>query len=151
MSNGVNIEDLINTAFQAFGGGSNEDNSNPRDIINSFINLSGNSIHPQCDLIENEEEITVYLDVPGVDKSTLNIDFNNNKMIVRANREKPYEFQSVRSEIIYGDIEKRITIPMSVTSSNNVKVNLKNGVLKIRIDKVAEGENSFNVRLDTDE
>lgn len=151
MSNGVNIEDLLTNAFRAFGGNATDENSNPRDIMNSFMNLSGSSLHPPCDLAENEEEILVYIDVPGIDKSTINIDFNNNKMIVNANRQKPYDFPSSRAEILYGGFEKRITLPMSVTSRNNVRVNLKNGVLKIRIDKSAEGEHSFNVRLDTNE
>lgn len=148
-NNGVNIEDLLNNAFRAFGGNIPEENSTPRDIVNSFINFTGNNIHPPCDLAESEEEILVYIDVPGIDKNTISIDFNNNKMIITADRKKPYDITSNRSEIIYGGFEKRITLPMSVTSRNNVRVNLKNGVLKIRIDKTAEGEHSFNVRLDS--
>ena len=148
-NNSVNIEDLLTNAFRAFGGNVPEEHSTPRDIMNSFINLTGNNTHPPCDLVESEEEIIVYVDVPGIDKNTISIDFNNNKMIVNANRKQSYDITSTRSEIIYGSFEKRITLPMSVTSRNNVRVNIKNGVLKIRIDKTAEGEHSFNVRLDS--
>lgn len=149
MSNGVNIEDLLSNAFRVFGGNVDSENSNPRDILNSFMNLSGNGLHPPCDVAENENDIVIYIDVPGIDKNTINVDFNNNKMTVTGNREKPYDFIASRAEILYGQFEKKITLPMSITNRSNVRVSLKNGILKIHIDKAAEGQHGFNVRLDS--
>lgn len=153
MSNtgGPNIEHLLSNTFRALSG-SEDTEVSPTEMINRIMNLSGaGGISPSCDVAENEEEILVYLDVPGIDKNTVDVDIHNNKMVVTGTRNKPYDLIARRNEIRYGDFQKRITLPMSVTNRDNVKVNLKNGVLKIRIDKVSEGEHGFHVRLDSSE
>ena len=142
-----NFEQLLGNAMRAFSGNMDNDPLSTREVMNSFMNLSDSGMCPPCDVVENEEEMLIYLDVPGIDKSTVDVDFRNNKMIIKGTRYKPYDHDTRRSEISYGNFEKKISIPMIVSCRENVKVTLKNGVLKIRIDKCAENENGFHVRL----
>lgn len=148
-TSGANIEQLLANTFRAFSGGiSDQTDISTRDMVNTFMNLGGGELSPPCDIAENDNEILVYIDVPGIDKNSIDVDFRNNKMVVKGTRNKPYDFDTTRNEIAYGNFEKRLTIPMSVTSRENVRVSLRNGVLKIRIDKEAEGSNGFHIRLD---
>jgi HSP20 family molecular chaperone IbpA len=145
---GPNLEQLLTNTFRAFSTPDTDNNVNPREMVNAFMNLGGAGISPPCDIVESEDEILIYLDVPGIDKNSIDVDFRNNRMVVTGTRNKPYDIETRRNEISYGNFEKRMTIPMSVTSRDNVRVSLRNGVLKIRVDKSAEGDHGFHVRLD---
>ena len=122
------------------------------DTIQSLLNSSGIDIsqfnQPPVDILENNINITIYVDVPGVESKSLDIDFYNNKIEITGNREKPYNLNSIKQEILYGDFTRKINIPISVTNRNSVKVSCKNGVLKITIDKVNEERNRFTVNLE---
>ena len=48
---------------------------------------------------------------------------------------------------MYGSFERKITLPISVTSSESVTIKSENGVLIISIDKVREERNRFSVRV----
>lgn len=99
------------------------------------------------DIVDTENETQVFMDMPGVEKSSLNVDFRNNHLIVRGERKTPYneKTEAVQREIVYGKFMKEVVLPFSVTSRDNVSLTLENGVLKIVVDKRKEGEHSFSV------
>lgn len=109
---------------------------------------------PSLDLMDNDDEICIYLTLPGVKKSSIDIDILNNRMLISGDREKPYthtNYQVKRSEILYGRFQRVITLPISVTNQGSVSTQFTDGLLKVRIDKRAEQQNRFSIRVNSNE
>jgi HSP20 family molecular chaperone IbpA len=115
---------------------------------------SGSGWSPAIDMIEDERNINIFINIAGVTKETLDIEFFNNVVLVSGERVKPYTEDSnvrvLKSRILYGPFTTKINMPISVTSKETVTTSLENGVLRIVIDKTLEERNRFSVRL-TDE
>ena len=122
---------------------------NIRGALNNFINTSGSqgAWNPLMDMVDNKEFTIVYLDLPGVDKNNINVDFFNNRLLISGERKKPYTGVSHNREVIYGKFSRRITLPISVTSRLNVDVSYSEGILKIAIDKKKEEMNIFRINM----
>jgi len=109
---------------------------------------------PSIDILENDDEISIFLSIPGVKNSSIDIDILNNRMLISGERETPYStenFQIKRTEIIYGRFQRTITIPISVTNQSSVSTQLKDGILKVKIDKRVEQQNRFSIRVNENE
>lgn len=127
----------------------NIDSSNDfSNIISSFN--QGVIYSPHIDLIEHETYIYIYMDIPGVEKSDIDIEILNNKISITCIRNKPYDISAKRSEIYYGNFQRKITLPISVTNKNSISTSFKNGVLKITVDKAIEERNKFKVEIEDD-
>ncbi len=62
---------------------------------------------PALDLMDNDDEICLYLTLPGVKNSSIDIDILNNRMMISGEREKPLEQQnrfSVRVDTVDNEI-----------------------------------------------
>ena len=102
---------------------------------------------PQVDIEETQSTVIVKVNVAGVEHDTLDVDFYNNLVSVRGARERgcPDATSYIRNEIPYGEFERRINIPLSVTSRESVKIELINGMLRIHLDKTREERNRFSM------
>jgi HSP20 family protein len=99
------------------------------------------------DVVNEERFIYIYVEVPGVNKDDIQLDFYNNKITVGIDKNRPYSAPDM-SEIKYGHSERTITLPICVTKKETVSVTYKNGILRIKINKFIEEENKFSVRVD---
>ena len=100
------------------------------------------------DIVEISNYITIYVDIPGIDEESLEINVDNNNIIITGNRIPYYSTKSILvNNISYGKFSKTITLPISVTKKENVHVDTKNGVLIIVVDKLKESENKFKISL----
>lgn len=118
--------------------------------LQSIILTSGSSWKPMMDMLDNDNEICIYLSIPGVKNSSIDIDILNNRMMISGERECPYtqsDYQVKRSEISYGRFQRVITLPIGVTNQGSVSTNIKDGVLLVKIDKRVEQQNRFSVRV----
>lgn len=136
----MNSEQLTNL-FQVFG--STITDSLNRDRHLPVIGI----IKIPIDMINDEKNIFIYAELPGVNKEKIVIDFYNNKLSIKAEKELIYDSPDV-AEIKHGRYERVITLPVCVTSNRAVSVNFTNGILQIKIDKLVEEENKFSVKLD---
>lgn len=111
---------------------------------------------PNIDLVETENYVYIFVTLPGVDPDTVDVDFFNNCVKIKGERKFPEilqeetVFSSRRQEIIYGNFERKVTLPISVTRNESVNVNLDNGILCIKINKSVESSNRFNIRLNNE-
>lgn len=116
----------------------------------SGVNMT-NLWKPQVDILDTDQSLIMYMNVPGVEASALDVDFFNNNIIVRGTRSFPsIENMNVvnrRQEIVYGNFERKITIPFSVTRRESVQIDLNHGVLCITINKATEVQNRFTVNF----
>lgn len=140
--NDNNIGNLLSTYIQQQLNTNVGTNSNP----NAFHRL-------YYDIVDTVSTTTVYVDIPGVDPNTIDVEFYNNRVEIKSTRSCPYEdiqplsSTQTRSELIYGNFYKKIILPINVTKEESVTVSSKYGVLTIVIDKTRETENRMRVRV----
>lgn len=118
-------------------------------IINSGIggSNSNNCWHPPVDIVDTSNNIYVYVELPGVNEESIGVDFINNKLSISGEKIKKYDVHSTKNEIVYGSFKRNITLPISVTTQDNVNVGYENGVLTLIIDKKKEEENRFHISV----
>lgn len=105
-------------------------------------NLEQASFVPAVDVYEDEHNITLKLEVPGIDQKDLDIKLENNTLSVRGERkfekeEKQENFH--RIERRYGSFVRTFSLPNTV-DPEKVNANYDNGVLKITLAKKAEAK-----------
>jgi HSP20 family molecular chaperone IbpA len=120
-----------------------------QNIINSGVGLSMDQKewHPSIDIVDTNNNLYVYIELPGVIESSIDVDFFNNKLAISGEKLKRYTVASYKNEIVYGKFNRQITLPISVTNKDNVIVKYDNGVLTIIIDKSKEEQNRFHIGL----
>ena len=97
---------------------------------------------PPVDVYEDEHNITLKIEVPGIDEKDIDVSIENNTLTVCGARtlekeEKEENFQRVERQ--YGSFTRSFTLPNSV-DPEQVSADYNKGVLKIRIAKKAEAK-----------
>ncbi len=104
--------------------------------------LTAASFAPPVDIYEDEHNITLKMEVPGIDQKDLDIRVENNTLTVRGERkfEKDEKEENYRRiERRYGSFVRSFTLPTTV-DTENINADYDNGVLKIRLSKREEAK-----------
>jgi HSP20 family protein len=115
------------------------------DVLLGTSRNSRNSGKFPVDIVNEDKNIYIYAEIPGVNKENIDIDFYNNKLTITVEKNRHYNDPEV-SEIKFGKIERALTLPICVTKKETVIVSYRDGVLKIKINKLVEEENKFSVK-----
>jgi HSP20 family protein len=111
---------------------------------------SANLWRPQVDMIETSNTIKLFIFLPGIDPSTVDVEFFNNTIVIKGNRDYPTieteDTTWLLQESSYGTFSRRVSLPISVTNRESVSVTTENGVMILCIDKSRELMHSFSVR-----
>src|SRR5712692_3820105 len=104
--------------------------------------LTTTSFAPPVDIYEDEHNITLKIEVPGIDEKDIDVRIENNTLIVHGERkiekeEKEENFRRVERQ--YGSFTRSFTLPNSVVA-REVNVHHDKGVLKINLAKKAEAK-----------
>lgn len=86
------------------------------------------------DVKEDNEALKLRMDMPGIDKEKVKISVEQNILIIRGEEEGDEEGGEGRR------YSSRIELPQNVYKVDEIKAELKNGVLKVRVPKVKEEE-----------
>jgi len=92
---------------------------------------------PSVNISEDDKNITVEAEVPGMNPEDLDISMHNNNLIIQG--EKKFEDEQNkdsyhRIERSYGSFYRTVPLPTEV-DENSVKANYKNGILNITLPK----------------
>jgi HSP20 family protein len=90
---------------------------------------------PQIELSQQNNELVVRADLPGLKKEDVNIDINDEAITVSGERRHESESESggmYRSERNYGSFYRTIPLPKGAIS-DQAKATFKDGVLEIRV------------------
>jgi len=95
---------------------------------------------PAVDIYEDEHDITVKMEVPGIEQKDIDVRLENNTLVVRGERkfekdEKEENFH--RIERRYGSFYRAFSLPNTV-DPEKVNAEYENGVLRIMLAKKAE-------------
>ena len=104
--------------------------------------LTTTSFAPPVDIYEDEHNITLKLEVPGIDEKDIDVRVENTTLTVHGERkiekeEKEENFRRVERQ--YGSFTRSFTLPSSVDSAQ-VSADYDKGVLKIKLAKKAEAK-----------
>ena len=102
--------------------------------------LTTTSFAPPVDIYEDEHNITLKMEVPGIDEEDIDVRIENNTLTIRGERrfekeEKEENFRRVERQ--YGSFTRSFTLPSSV-ETENIQASYDKGVLEIRLTKKAE-------------
>ena len=104
--------------------------------------LTTTSFAPPVDIYEDEHNITLKLEVPGIDEKDIDVSVVNTTLTVHGERkiekeEKEENFRRIERQ--YGSFTRSFTLPSSV-DSGQVSAHYDKGVLKINLAKKAEAK-----------
>jgi HSP20 family protein len=127
----VTLQDRMNRLFRDPRGPEGHDES-----------LTTTAFAPPVDVYEDEHNITLKIEVPGIDEKDIDVRIENNTLTVHGERkfekeEKEENYRRVERQ--YGSFTRTFNLPSTV-DHENVQADYEKGVLKIKLAKKAEAK-----------
>ena len=104
-------------------------NEQPGEMVNALPVMV-----PAVDIFENESEILLHAELPGVRKDDITINIDNGKMILSGMRYIPTTGAATWKELADVEFRRTFAVPQSI-DVNNVHAELKDGVLRLHLPK----------------
>lgn len=92
---------------------------------------------PSINLQEKDDKYILEADVPGMKESDIDIDFKNNTLTIKGENKQEAETKEgdyLCVERSYGSFRRDVSFDADV-DQNNIKADLKNGVLRVELAK----------------
>jgi HSP20 family protein len=124
------LQDRMNRLFRdAYGDGRDEA-------------LTTSNFAPPVDVYEDEHNITLKIEVPGIEEKDIDVRIENNTLTVHGERkfekeEKEENFRRVERQ--YGSFTRSFTLPTTV-DPDKVQAHYDKGILKVLLAKKAEAK-----------
>ena len=104
--------------------------------------LTTSTFAPAVDVYEDEHNVTLKIEVPGVDEKDIDVRVENHTLTVHGERrfekeEKEENYRRVERQ--YGSFTRSFTLPNTV-DTETISANYDKGVLKIKLAKKAEAK-----------
>jgi HSP20 family protein len=104
--------------------------------------LTTSSFAPPVDVYEDEHQVTLSIEVPGIDEKDIDVRVENNVLTVHGERkfekeQKEENFRRVERQ--YGSFTRSFTLPNTV-DTDNIQAGNSKGILKIQLAKKAEAK-----------
>lgn len=91
------------------------------------------TFQPRFDIVENENELTLYGDLPGVGQDDLDIRYENDQLTIHGRvRDRNEELEPLRQEYAIGDFHRMFTIGESI-DAEKINAELHSGVLIVHL------------------
>jgi len=127
----VTLQDRMNRLFRDSYGNENREEA-----------LTTTTFAPPVDVYEDEHNVTLKIEVPGIEEKDIDVQIENNTLTVHGERkfereEKEENYRRVERQ--YGSFTRTFTLPTTV-DADKVQANYEKGVLKIQLPKKAEAK-----------
>ena len=101
----------------------------------------GKVFTPPVDIIETDDNLKLYADMPGTDKKSINITVDQNVLTVRGNVDvtpvEGYELEYAEYEV--GDYQRSFTLNDTI-DQERIAANYDNGVLELTLPKAEKAK-----------
>lgn len=97
---------------------------------------------PSVNVVENNEQFTIEVAAPGMEKKDFKVDLNHNVLTISAEKEVEKEEKNkkfTRREFNYASFKRSFTLPNSV-KEDGINASYKDGILNIAIPKKEEAK-----------
>ena len=121
-----------------------------RNPINEVQNLfssvfNGNGLRTNIEELENEYLVTV--EVPGVSKKDINIDYEDNYLTISVEKkEESTDRKYLRKEITETSYQR--SFYLENVNEDKIKAKLEDGILTIKIEKLKQEVKNKKIRID---
>ncbi len=92
--------------------------------------------YPATDVYDRDSEYLIALDLPGIDRSALEINIDNDRLVIKGTRAGAGS-EPVKSQRPMGSFLRTFNVPASV-DQKQIKAQYKDGVLEVRLPKLKE-------------
>src|ERR1700740_1858186 len=104
--------------------------------------LATSTFAPAVDVYEDDHQVTLKIEVPGIDEKDIDVRLENNTLTVHGEsklekEEKEENYRRVERQ--YGSFTRSFTLPQTV-DAESVSAQYDKGVLKIKLAKKAEAK-----------
>jgi HSP20 family protein len=99
-------------------------------------------LRPAMDVIENDNNLAVRLDLPGVKPDDVHVEVENNTLTISGEIAETRDEEAQRyhyRERRYGKFQRSLSLPNTL-DTNKVEANFENGVLRVVVPKVAQAQ-----------
>lgn len=103
----------------------------------SFMRGEKMSINPRVDVKENDREMTVHAELPGIEEKDVEVLLSNNILTIRGEKKIEREEKKENYHLVEcssGNFMRSFAIPFE-TKPSQLEATFKNGVLRIKIKK----------------
>lgn len=124
-------------------------NSLMDDFQNLFMDSFFSNKALKTDIIENDKEYLLKVELPGVDKKDIDLDFNNQYLTLSVHQEKEEDesdkhyIRKERSNYSYSR-----SYYLDKGNEENIKAKLENGILTITVGKAIIDESKKEIHID---
>ncbi len=108
-------------------------NENRNQTKNAFLSENHNGNMPRVNIMEEENHFLIEMAVPGLDKTDLQIQLEQNVLNIKSNKESE-QLQYTHYEYSYDTFSRKFILPKEV-DTDKINAECKNGILKISIPK----------------
>ena len=108
-------------------------------VKNPIQTENGNRVYfsPRVDVIESDDELVFYADVPGVKSENADIQFQNGELTIHCRCERPQPQAYAQQGYAVGDYYRAFTISEAI-DAGKISAELKHGVLTVRLPKAEQ-------------
>jgi len=97
---------------------------------------------PQVDIFEKGDDLVIRAEVPGVDRSDIEVQVEDGNLVLRGERKRdnePADGQVYRRERFHGSFSRRFSLPDTVDATS-IQAAYKDGVLTVTLPKAVEAK-----------
>lgn len=120
------------------------------DFQNFFVDSFFSNKALKTDIIENENNYVLKVDVPGVDKKNINLDFNNQYLTLSVNQKEEKQDTDnnkyIRKERTSYSYSRSYYLDKA--DEENIKAKLENGILTVTIGKTKTDDGKKTISID---
>ncbi|HHW99967.1 MAG TPA: Hsp20/alpha crystallin family protein [Acholeplasmataceae bacterium] len=106
------------------------------DLFDDFLGIEIKRNYLRSDLIENDNNYELTVEIPGIEKSDINISYENKYLTITANKKQIKENVDnyIQKEIQYGSYTRKYFLEN--IDSDKIKASYNNGILNVLIPKL---------------
>ncbi len=130
------IDRMFDQFFQSYGF--------PSLLNDSALLSKDNMIKPNVDITDTDKNYSISVEIPGVDKDSIQISLNDGNLTIRGEKKQEKEEKDRnyhRIERSYGSFQRVLSLPPDA-DSDKIDASFKNGVLIVTLPKIPGAKSS---------
>jgi len=102
---------------------------------------------PNVNVFENKENVTIIVEMPGVDQSSINLNVEKDTLTIDGQFQYDASTfgKSVSQEFVGGKFERKFTLGKLV-DAENARAKIKNGILELTLPKVEPKKTKIEIQ-----
>jgi len=104
----------------------------------TLIEKESTELFPAMNLIEDDKRYIIELAVPGFAKKEFNIDVDDKRIIITADKEEKNDYKDdlyTRKEFSYSHFQRSFILPDNV-DEKSIEAKFNDGLLRLKLDKI---------------